>query len=55
MGLQGEQRENFEKKLEPYVGIEIGVEDLRLNKDADQDEGRNDDRRAAAGVVRKTP
>ena len=28
MGLQGKQREDFEKKLEPYVGIEIGVEEM---------------------------
>ncbi|MBW2292977.1 MAG: bifunctional MaoC family dehydratase/OB-fold nucleic acid binding domain-containing protein [Deltaproteobacteria bacterium] len=28
MGLQGKAREAFEKKLEPYVGIEIGIEEV---------------------------
>lgn len=28
MGLQGKERETFEKKLEPYVGIEIGIEEI---------------------------
>ena len=28
MALQGKEREAFEKKLEPYVGIEIGVEQI---------------------------
>jgi len=28
MGLQGKEREAFEKKLEPYVGIEIGIDEM---------------------------
>jgi uncharacterized OB-fold protein/acyl dehydratase len=28
MGLQGKERDAFEKKLEPYVGIEIGIEEI---------------------------
>ena len=28
MGLQGKEREEFEKKLEPYVGIELGVDEI---------------------------
>lgn len=28
MGLQGREREAFEKKLEPYVGIEIGIDEI---------------------------
>jgi uncharacterized OB-fold protein/acyl dehydratase len=28
MGLQGRERELFEKKLEPYVGIEIGIDEI---------------------------
>ena len=27
MALIGKEREAFEKKLEPYVGIEIGIEE----------------------------
>lgn len=32
MGLQGREREEFEKKLESYVGIEIGI--LEVGRDA---------------------
>jgi uncharacterized OB-fold protein/acyl dehydratase len=28
MSLQGKDREEFEKKLEPYVGIEIGIQEI---------------------------
>jgi uncharacterized OB-fold protein/acyl dehydratase len=28
MGLQGKEREDFEKKLEPYVGLELGVDEI---------------------------
>ena len=31
MAISGKEREDFEKKLEAYVGIDIGLEDVGRN------------------------